>query len=66
VPDDGVAGVVVSEEQPANAKTASNAGKYSALGLVCMESISALTSASKAAGAALGFSERLDDIEGNL
>ena len=66
VPGDGVTGVVVSEEQPAKARTASNAGKHSALSLVCIVCVSALASASKAAGAALGFSERLDDIEGNL
>lgn len=66
VAGDGVTGVVVSEEQPANAKAASNAEKQSALSLVRIGSISALASASKAAGAALGFSERLDDVKGNL
>ena len=66
VSGDDVTGVVVSEEQPAKAKTASNAGKQSALSLVCIGSISALAGASEATGAAFGFSKRLDDIEGNL
>ena len=64
---DGIAaGGVVSEEHPAKAKTASDAAKLCALSLVCIVCVSALASASKAAGAALGFSERVDDIEGNL
>lgn len=67
VEGDGVAaGGVVSEEHPAKAKTASDAAKRCALSLVCIVCVSALASASKAAGAALGFSERVDDIEGNL
>ena len=67
VEGDGVAaGGVASEAHPAKAKTASNAGKQSALSLVCIGSISALASTSEAAGAAFGFIKRLDDVKGNL
>ena len=67
VEGDGVAaGGVVSEEHPAKATTASDAAKRCALSLVCIVCVSALASASESTGAAFGFSERVDDIEGNL
>ena len=69
VPGTGVAGVaggVLSVEQPAKVKTASNAGKRSTLSLVCIWFISALASTSEATRAAFGFIKRVDDIEGNL
>ncbi len=63
---EGVAGGVVRVEQPARATTVSNAGKCSALSLLCMSCVSAFASATKAAYATLALSEGIDDIERNL
>lgn len=63
---EGVAGGVVGVEQPARATTVSNAGKCSALSLLCMSRVSALAGTTKAADATLALSEGIDDIECNL